>query len=94
MCSSVFPKIILVLIFWISSIETVWASSPDPSGERRCDTGEAAGPLYSEPTYWVYQNGSGYEINVPSDGSDCVGNVVIANGVPELELMHFMEQQI
>jgi hypothetical protein len=84
MCSSVSLKIILVLIFWISSIETVWASSPDPSGERRCDTGEAAGPPYDGPTYWVYQNGSGYEINVALDGSDCVGTVVIANGVTRI----------
>jgi hypothetical protein len=84
MCSSVSLKIILVLIFWISSKETVWASSPDPSGERRCDTGEAAGPSYDGPTYWVYQNGSGYEINVALDGSDCVGTVVIANGVTRI----------
>jgi hypothetical protein len=84
MCSSVSLKIILVLIFWVSSIETVWASSPDPSGEKQCDTGEAAGPSYDGPTYWVYQNESGYEISGYRNGSDCVGTVVIANGVTRI----------
>ena len=84
MCSSVSLKIILVLIFWVSSIKTVWASSPDPSGEKRCDTGEAAGPSYTGPTYSVYQNESGYEIGGFRNGSDCVGTVVIANGVTRI----------
>ncbi len=68
-------------LIWNSSLQIALASSPDISGERRCDTGEAAEVSYPGPTYLVSQNGSEYEIIGAFNGSDCEGSVVITNGV-------------